>query len=86
MMDIALEDTPVSGCTCFKTCDHKSLRGKKEELYLVDVDGIRFLPLALPLLLVALGDSLGGLARLGSSFSRSLGWHDRSGLKICKKT
>ena len=44
-------------------------------LYLVDVDGIGLFPLALPLLLVALGDSLGGLARLGGGFSRSLGWH-----------
>ena len=22
MMDIALEDTPVSGCTCFNTCNY----------------------------------------------------------------
>ena len=36
---------------------------------LVDVDGIGLLPLALPLLLVALGDGLGGLARLGGSLS-----------------
>ena len=42
---------------------------------LVDVDGIGLLPLALPLLLVALGDGLGGLARLGSSLSGGLGWH-----------
>ena len=75
MMDIALEDTPVSGCTCFKTCNHKLLREKEEELYLVDVDGIGHFPLTLPLLLVALGDSLGGLARLCGGFSRSLGWH-----------
>merc|ERR1712210_295053 len=40
---------------------------------LVDVDGIGLLPLALPLLLVALGDGLGGLARLGSSLSGGLG-------------
>ena len=43
--------------------------------YLVDVDGIRLLPLALPLLLVPLGDCLCSLARLGSSFSRGLGRH-----------
>ena len=42
---------------------------------LVDVDGVRLLPLSLALLLVALGNRLGGFARLGSSFSRSLGWH-----------
>ena len=42
---------------------------------LVDVDGIRLLPLSFPLLLVSLGDGLGGLARLGSSFSRCLWWH-----------
>ena len=38
---------------------------------LVDVDGIGLLPLALPLLLVALG----GLARLNGSLSRGLGRH-----------
>ena len=42
---------------------------------LVDVDGIGLLPLALPLLLVALGDGLGGLARLGGSLSGGLGRH-----------
>ena len=42
---------------------------------LVDVDGIGLLPLSFPLLLVSLGDSLSGFARLGSSFSRCLGWH-----------
>ena len=42
---------------------------------LVDVDGIGLLPLALLLLLVALGDGLGGLARLGSSLSGGLGRH-----------
>ena len=42
---------------------------------LVDVDGIRLLPLLVLLLLIALGDSLGGLAGLGSSFSRGLGRH-----------
>ena len=47
---------------------------------LVDVDGIGLLPLALPLLLVALGDGLGGLARLGGSLSGGLGRHgDGSG-------
>ena len=44
-------------------------------MYLVDVDGVRLLPLALSLLLVALGDGLGSFARLGCSFSRSLGRH-----------
>jgi len=43
--------------------------------HLVDVDCIGLLPLSLALLLVALGNSLGGLARLGSSFSRSLRGH-----------
>ena len=42
---------------------------------LVDVDGVGLLPLSLLLLLVALGDGLGGLARLGSSLSGGLGWH-----------
>ena len=42
---------------------------------LVDVDGVRLLPLLVPFLLVALGNSLGGLAGLGSSFSRGLGRH-----------
>jgi len=36
---------------------------------LIDVDGIGLLPLAFSLLLVALGDSLGSFARLGSSLS-----------------
>jgi len=36
---------------------------------LVDVDGIRFLPLLVPLLLVSLGDSLGGFAGSLGSFS-----------------
>ena len=43
--------------------------------HLVDVDGIGLLPLLLLLLLVSLGDGLGSLARLGSSFSRCLGGH-----------
>ena len=43
--------------------------------HLVDVDGVGLLPLALPLLLVALGDLLGGLARLGGSLSGGLGRH-----------
>ena len=42
---------------------------------LVDVDGVGLLPLVPLLLLVALGDGLGGLARLGSSLSGGLGWH-----------
>ena len=41
---------------------------------LVDVDGIRLLPLSLLLLLVSLGDGL-SLSRLGGSLSRGLGWH-----------
>ena len=36
---------------------------------LVDVDGIRFLPFLVPLLLVSLGDGLGGLAGSLGSFS-----------------
>ena len=44
--------------------------------HLVDVDGIRLLPLSLLLLLVTLGDGLGGLAGLLGSFSRNLGRHD----------
>ena len=43
--------------------------------HLVDVDGVGLLPLSLLLLLVALGDGLGGLARLGSSLSGGLGRH-----------
>ena len=43
---------------------------------LVDVDGVGFLPLVPLLLLVALGDGLGGLAGLLGSFSRDLGRHD----------
>ena len=42
---------------------------------LVDVDRVGLLPLSLTLLLVALGDSLGGLARLDGSLTRSLGRH-----------
>ena len=42
---------------------------------LVDVDGIRLLPFLLTLLLVSLGDSLLGLARLLGSLSGSFGWH-----------
>merc|ERR1712115_737989 len=43
---------------------------------LVDVDGVGFLPLVPLLLLVSLGDGLGGLAGLLGSFSRNLGWHN----------
>ena len=42
---------------------------------LVDVDCVGLLPLSLALFLVALGDSLSGLARLSSSFTRGLGRH-----------
>ena len=44
--------------------------------YLVDVDGIGLLPLVPLLLLVTLGDGLGGIAGLLGSFSRDLGRHD----------
>ena len=47
---------------------------------LVDVDCIRLLPLSLALLLVTFSNSLGSLARLSSSFSRSLGRHLNSNL------
>ena len=40
----------------------------------VDVDSIAFLPLAL-LLLVSLGDVLGGLAGLFGCFTADFGWH-----------
>merc|ERR1719153_1716216 len=53
--------------------------------HLVDVDCVGLLPLSLPLLLVTLGNGLGGFARLGSSFTRSLGWHSQVGLKSLKK-
>ena len=43
--------------------------------HLVDVDGIRLLPLLLLLLLVSLLDGLGGLARLLGGFTGNLGWH-----------
>ena len=43
--------------------------------HLVDVDGVGLLPLSLLLLLVALGDGLGGLARLGSSLTRGFRRH-----------
>ena len=42
---------------------------------LVDVDRVGLLPLSLTLLLVALGDSLGGLSGLNSSLTRGLGRH-----------
>ena len=44
--------------------------------HLVDVDGVGLLPSLLLLLLVSLGDGLGGLAGLLGGFSRNLGWHD----------
>ena len=43
--------------------------------HLVDVDGIRFLPSQLLLLLITLGDGLGSLSRLLGSFSRNFWWH-----------
>ena len=43
--------------------------------HLVDVDGVGLLPLVPLLLLVALGDGLGGLAGLLGSFSRNFGRH-----------
>ena len=43
--------------------------------HLVDVDGIRFLPSLLLLLLITLGDGLGSLSRLLGSFSRNFWWH-----------
>ena len=42
---------------------------------LVDVDGVGLLPLALPLLLVTLGDRLDSLALLGGGLSGGLGRH-----------
>jgi len=42
---------------------------------LVDVDGIGLLPPLLALLLITLGDSFLGLARLLGGLSRGLGWH-----------
>ena len=43
--------------------------------YLVNVDGVRLLPLALLLFLVPLGHSLSGFAGLDGSLPRSLRWH-----------
>merc|ERR1719239_1362525 len=50
--------------------------------HLVDVDCVRLLPLPLALLLVALGNSLGGLA---SSFARGFGRHFKVNLESLKK-
>ena len=44
-------------------------------LYLIDVDGIGLLPLALLLFLVPFSDRLGSFPTLDSSLARSLGWH-----------
>ena len=44
-------------------------------LHLVDVDGVGLLPLTLPLLLIALGHSLGSFASLGRTLSRGLWGH-----------
>ena len=57
--------------------------GSQQQQYLVDVDSIGLLPLSLPFLLVPFGDSLGSLARLGSSFTRSLRGH-REDLKSAR--
>merc|ERR1719342_704000 len=108
MILMALEETPVSGWTCFSSNPLKEVVDKtvhdthglggdtsvRVDLlqHLVDVDCIGLLPLSLTLLLVALGNSLGGFARLGSSFSRSLRRHLklkpldllRSVIKLCK--
>merc|ERR1711962_1194424 len=56
--------------------------------YLVDVDGIGLLPLALLLFLVPFSDRLGSFPALDSSLARSLGWHDEwcrdnSGIPPC---
>merc|ERR1719166_64211 len=50
--------------------------------HLVNVDGVRLLPLALLLFLVPLGHSLSGFAGLDGSLPRSLRWH-RLSLKKC---
>ena len=42
---------------------------------LVDVDGVRLLPLLFALLLVSLGNGLLGFARLLGGLSGGLGWH-----------
>ena len=47
----------------------------KTKVHLVDVDGVALLPLALALLLVPLGDSLGGFAGLDGGLGRGLGRH-----------
>ena len=61
-----------------KVCETSGKRIGREKMKkdLVDVDGVGLLPLVLLLLLVALGDGLGGLAGLLGSFSRDLGRHD----------
>merc|ERR1719452_237901 len=98
MMDMALEETPVSGWTCFSSDPLEKVvdegvhdghglggdAGVGVDLlqHLVDVDGVRLLPLALALLLVTLGDGLGGLARLGSSLAGSLGRHSRENERL----
>ena len=51
---------------------------------LVDVDCVGLLPLSLALLLVTLGNSLGGLARLGGSFTRGFGRHFESNFESAK--
>ena len=44
-------------------------------VHLVDVDGVALLPLALALLLIPLGDGLGGFARFSGGLGRGLGRH-----------
>ena len=43
---------------------------------LVDVDGVRFLPLLFSLLSISLGDGLGGLTGLLGGLPGGLGWHE----------
>ena len=82
IIDIAMDETQVSGWTCFSTWNRiyiNILVLLVSSLYnLVNVDGRGLLPLALPLLFVLLGHRLGSFATLGSSLAWSLGWHSMS--------
>ena len=51
------------------------LENSLKPVHLVDVDGVALLPLALALLLVPLGDGLGGFTGLDGSLGRGLGRH-----------